>query len=237
MELAGRLSVRRGANWQIFSAIPVHRNIAKLALPKACAMTAINKAIDLANDGEVAIVTINSPPVNALSLAVREGLIAAFDHADKDEAVKAVILICAGRTFIAGADISEFGKVVPGATLLDLHVKMEAVSKPIVAAIHGTALGGGLETALAASWRIAVPSAKLGFPEVNLGLLPGGGGTQRSPRVVGVEKALEMMTGGAPIGAKEALTAWVCWMNWRRKALCRIRRWRSRAKSPAPSRG
>ena len=160
-------------------------------------MTAVNDVVDLSLMDDVGVVTINAPPVNALSVDVREGLIAAFDQADKSENVRAILLICAGRTFIAGADISEFGKVVPGATLDDLHRKMEAVKKPIVAAIHGTALGGGLETALTSSWRIAVPSAKLGLPEVHLGLLPGAGGTQRLPRVVGVEKALSMIVSWA----------------------------------------
>ena len=168
-------------------------------------MTAINAVVDLSQEGDIAIVTINAPPVNALSVAVRDGLVAAFDQADKDAGIKAIVLICAGRTFIAGADISEFGKVVPGATLDDLHTKMDSSGKPIVAAIHGTALGGGFETALAAHARIAVPSARLGFPEVNLGLLPGAGGTQRLPRIVGVEKALAMITSGAPISAREAL--------------------------------
>ena len=128
-------------------------------------MTTINAVVDLSQEGEIAVVTINAPPVNALSVAVRDGLVAAFDQADKDTGVKAMVLICAGRTFIAGADISEFGKVVPGATLDDLHKKMDSSSKPIVAAIHGTALGGGFETALAAHARIAVPSARLGNEE------------------------------------------------------------------------
>ena len=168
-------------------------------------MTAINAVVDLSREGDIAVVTINSPPVNALSVTVRDGLVAAFDQADKDADIKALVLICAGRTFIAGADISEFGRNVSGATLDDLHSRMDAMRKPIVAAIHGTALGGGLETALAAHARIAVPSAKLGFPEVNLGLLPGAGGTQRLPRIVGAQKALAMITSGAPISARQAL--------------------------------
>jgi 3-hydroxyacyl-CoA dehydrogenase len=168
-------------------------------------MTAINSVVDFSKDGEVGVVTIDAPPVNALSVSVREGLVKAFDAANKDDAVKALLLICAGRTFIAGADISEFGKTISGTTLHALMEAMDASPKPIVAAIHGTALGGGLETALAAHYRIAVPSARLGLPEVNLGLLPGAGGTQRLPRIVGVEKALEMITSGTPIAAKEAL--------------------------------
>ena len=106
-------------------------------------MTAINEVVDLSREGDIGIVTINAPPVNALSVAVRNGLVEAFDQADKDASVEALVLICAGRTFIAGADISEFGKVIPGATLDDLHSKMDSMHKPIVAAIHGTALGGG----------------------------------------------------------------------------------------------
>src|SRR5579864_5614082 len=112
-------------------------------------MSRFNSVVDLSREGEIAIITLDSPPVNALSRDVREGLIAAFKAADADEAAKATVLICAGRTFIAGADISEFGKIVPGATLQDLHETMEALHKPLVAAIHGTALGGGLETAMA----------------------------------------------------------------------------------------
>ncbi len=168
-------------------------------------MTAINAVVDLTPDGDVAVVTINAPPVNALSVAVRDGLVAAFDAAIRDDAVKSIVLICAGRTFIAGADISEFGKVVPGANLRDVMEKMDGCPKPIVAAIHGTALGGGFETALASHYRIAVPSARLGLPEVHLGLLPGAGGTQRLPRLAGVEKALEIITSGTPISAKDAL--------------------------------
>ncbi len=168
-------------------------------------MTAINAVVDLTNDGDVAVVTIDAPPVNALSVAVRDGLVKAFDAAIQDDAVAAILLICAGRTFIAGADISEFGKIIAGTTLHELMEKMDGCPKPIVAAIHGTALGGGLETALASHVRIAVPSARLGLPEVHLGLLPGAGGTQRLPRLIGVEKALEIITSGTPVPAKEAL--------------------------------
>lgn len=168
-------------------------------------MTDINPITDLSRDGEIAVITLNSPPVNALSRLMREGLIAAFAQAEADGAAKAVLLICAGRTFIAGADISEFDKVQTGAGFRDLQNAMDAVKKPIVVAIHGTALGGGLETAMCGHYRVAVLSAKLGQPEVALGLVPGAGGTQRLPRLVGVEKALAMVTDGKPIAADEGL--------------------------------
>jgi 3-hydroxyacyl-CoA dehydrogenase len=168
-------------------------------------MPAINAVTNLATEGDVALLTLNSPPVNALSAAVRDGLTAGLGQAIADPAVKSIVLICAGRTFIAGADISEFGKPLQGASLHDVLDKIENSPKPVIAAIHGTALGGGLETALACTYRVAVPSAKFGLPEVKLGLLPGAGGTQRLPRIVGVEKALDMVTSGTPIGAREAL--------------------------------
>jgi 3-hydroxyacyl-CoA dehydrogenase len=167
-------------------------------------MAAINSVTDLVREGDIAIVTLNSPPVNALSAGVRDGLFDGFTAAIADPEVKAVVLICAGRTFIAGADISEFGAAMKGATLTQVQDLMENSPKPVIAAIHGTALGGGLEVALTAHYRVAVPSAKVGLPEVNLGLLPGAGGTQRLPRIVGAEKALEMMTSGSHVPAKAA---------------------------------
>ena len=168
-------------------------------------MTAINSVTDLSMDGDVAVITLNSPPVNALSANVREGLYEGFKAATADPAAKAIVLICEGRTFIAGADITEFGGASRGPSLFDVQEMMENAPKPVIAAIHGTALGGGLEVALVAHYRVAVPSARLGLPEVNLGLLPGAGGTQRLPRVAGPEKALEMMTSGRHAPAKEAL--------------------------------
>lgn len=155
-------------------------------------------------EGRIAVITVDSPPVNALSNAVRQGVAKALETALADDAIGAVVLICAGRTFFAGADISEFGKPQVEPSLRDLLKIVENASKPVIAAIHGTALGGGLETALCAHYRIAVPSAKCGLPEVKLGLLPGAGGTQRLPRVVGIPKALEMMAGGDPVSAKTA---------------------------------
>lgn len=155
--------------------------------------------------GQIGVITIDSPPVNALGLATRTALDAGFRKFAADDAVKAIVLICAGRTFFAGADISEFGTPLAEPDLWQVLDLIEASAKPVVAAIHGTALGGGLETALACNYRIAVPSAKVGLPEVKLGLLPGAGGTQRLPRIVGVPAALEMITSGNPIPAAKAL--------------------------------
>ncbi len=168
-------------------------------------MTDLNAVTTLQTQDGVAVLTVNSPPVNALSAAVREGIAKGIEAANADASAHAIVLACAGRTFIAGADITEFGKPMTGPSLHDVIRAIEASPKPVVAAIHGTALGGGLETALGCHYRVAVPSAKLGLPEVKLGLLPGAGGTQRLPRVVGVEQALDMVTSGTPIGAKQAL--------------------------------
>ena len=167
-------------------------------------MTEINSVTTLTRDGDIAIITLNSPPVNALSAKVREGLFEGFKAAGASDA-KAIVLICEGRTFIAGADITEFGGAMAGPSLFDVQDMMEGSPKPVVAAIHGTALGGGLEVALCAHYRVAVPSARVGLPEVALGLLPGAGGTQRLPRIVGVEAALDMVTSGRHVPAKQAL--------------------------------
>lgn len=160
--------------------------------------------ISTSRHGDVLIVTSNNPPVNALGAAVRQGLVAAIEEAEGDEAIKAVVIRCEGQTFFAGADITEFGKPPVMPWLPTVVDTIENCSKPVVAAIHGTALGGGLEVALGCHYRIAVRDAKLGVPEVKLGLLPGAGGTQRLPRVAGVQKALEMVTSGAMISAKDA---------------------------------
>ncbi|MCW3796478.1 3-hydroxyacyl-CoA dehydrogenase NAD-binding domain-containing protein [Sphingomonas sp. BN140010] len=159
--------------------------------------------------GHVLIVTSNNPPVNALGAAVRQGLVAAIEEAEAANDVAAVVIRCEGQTFFAGADITEFGKPPVMPWLPEVVDRIENCSKPVVAAIHGTALGGGLEVALGCHYRVAVPTAKLGVPEVKLGLLPGAGGTQRLPRVAGVEKALQMTTSGTPIGAQEACDAGV----------------------------
>ena len=155
----------------------------------------------------VAVLTSDNPPVNALSYHVRQGLADGLEMAQSDEDAKAVVLHCEGRTFFAGADITEFGNPdVPGAPWITVVIEaFEASSKPVVAAIHGTALGGGCETALGCHYRVAVQSAKLGQPEVKLGIIPGAGGTVRLPRVMGVQKALEMMISGNPISAQQAL--------------------------------
>ena len=167
-------------------------------------MTSINPVADYAVEGDVAIVTINNPPVNALSRDVRAGLKLAVEKAEADPAVKATVILCAGRTFIAGADITEFGKPPSAPYLPDVLDTIENATKPVVAALHGTALGGGFEVALTAHYRIAVPSARCGLPEIKLGLIPGAGGTQRLPRLVGVEKALEVVLSGTPFSARDA---------------------------------
>ena len=156
------------------------------------------------SDG-VAIISVDNPPVNALSQAVREGLMGCVDEATDDSDVEAIVIICSGRTFIAGADIREFGRPPEPPHLPDLIARIEASDKPVVAAIHGTALGGGLEVALACHYRIAAESASLGLPEVNLGLLPGASGTQRLPRLIGAARALDMMLSGKPVKAPAAL--------------------------------
>ncbi len=170
-------------------------------------MTAINAVTDLTIDGDVGILTLDSPPVNALGAEVRDGIAAGIAAAVADDALKAIVLVCAGKTFIAGADISEFGKPPRGTPLPEVQAAIENSPKPVIAAVHGTALGGGLEVALVAHYRVAVLSAKFGLPEVKLGLLPGAGGTQRLPRVVGAKAALEMVTTGKQIGAKQAAAA------------------------------
>ncbi|HTU09801.1 MAG TPA: 3-hydroxyacyl-CoA dehydrogenase NAD-binding domain-containing protein [Allosphingosinicella sp.] len=164
----------------------------------------MSSPISTRKHGDVLIVISNNPPVNALGHAVREGLVKAIGEADSDASVKAVVIHCEGQTFFAGADITEFGKPMQLPMLPSVVDIIENCTKPVVAAIHGTALGGGLEVALACHYRVAVPSAKLGVPEVKLGLLPGAGGTQRLPRVAGVLNALEMAATGNPIGAKAA---------------------------------
>ncbi|MGB8422159.1 3-hydroxyacyl-CoA dehydrogenase NAD-binding domain-containing protein [Paraburkholderia sp.] len=155
--------------------------------------------------GKVLLVTIDHAPVNALSADVRRGLLAAIEAADADSAVEAVLIVGAGRNFIAGADIREFGKPPVPPSLPDVCNRIEACAKPVVAAIHGAAFGGGLEVALAAHYRLAVNGAKLGLPEVQLGLLPGAGGTQRTPRLIGAPAALDLILSGRHAGAKEAL--------------------------------
>ncbi len=163
----------------------------------------MSHSVSYTKEDDIGIITVNNPPVNALSQHVRQGLSESFTQADKDDTI-ATVLICAGRTFIAGADITEFGKPLQPPNFLDTMEIIENLSKPVVAAIHGTALGGGLETALCCHYRVALPSARVGLPEVSLGLLPGGGGTQRLPRLIGPEAALEVITSGTPLQAGQA---------------------------------
>ena len=153
---------------------------------------------------DIGIITVDAPPVNAFGIAVRRGLHAAFDQFKADDAVKAIVVICAGRTFFAGADIAEFGKEPEAPLLGTVFAGVEDAGKPVIAAIHGSALGGGCEFALVCNYRVAVPSARIGLPEVTLGLLPGAGGTQRLPRIIGPELALDLMLSGRSIGADEA---------------------------------
>ena len=163
--------------------------------------------ITFEDHSDVRIIWSDNPPVNAISAPVRQGLVREIEAANADDGVKAIVIACKGRTFFAGADISEFGKPPVMPWLPDVVDKIEASEKPVVAAIHGTALGGGCEIALGCHYRVALPSAKLGFPEVNLGLLPGAGGTQRAPRVAGPELALQMAVTGKPISAHQAADA------------------------------
>ncbi|HEY1526431.1 MAG TPA: 3-hydroxyacyl-CoA dehydrogenase NAD-binding domain-containing protein [Candidatus Angelobacter sp.] len=166
--------------------------------------------VQVTKDNDIAIITVNNPPVNALSPGVPEGISEAIEQIDKDATVKAVVLIGGGKTFVAGADIKEFGKMTSGKTrggipFLPLLNRIEDCSKPVVMAIHGTAFGGGLELAMAGHYRVAASSAQVGQPEVKLGIIPGAAGTQRLPRLAGVAKAVEMCADGNPIKAKEAL--------------------------------
>ncbi len=164
----------------------------------------MNHAVSIEVSGEIAIVTISNPPVNAISHDVRVGVLDAVTTTKNDDNIKAVVLICDGRTFIAGADIREFGKPLKAPILPDVILALENSSKPWVAAIHGTALGGGLEIALGCHYRIGLSSAKLGLPEVNLGLIPGAGGTVRLPRCIAMQDAIGMITSGKPIAAQKA---------------------------------
>src|SRR6185503_2476062 len=167
--------------------------------------------VHLSKDNDVAIITINNPPVNALSPGVPEGIAEAIEQVNGDPGVKAAVMIGAGRTFVAGADINEFGKITSGKTRGAVSVfpqmlkKIEDCNKPVVMAIHGTAFGGGLELAMAGHYRVAAPTAQVGQPEVKLGIIPGAHGTQRLPRLAGVAKAVEMCADGNPVKAKEAL--------------------------------
>jgi len=165
----------------------------------------MTEAVKTTRSGAVLVATVDNPPVNALGVAVRAGLKAAIEAAEADPAVQAVLIVGAGRAFIAGADIREFGKPPQAPSLPEVCRTIELCSKPVVAAIHGPALGGGLEIALSAHYRVALPGSKLGLPEVQLGLIPGSGGTQRAPRLAGIQASVELMLSGRHIGADEAV--------------------------------
>ena len=160
-------------------------------------------------DGSVGVIVVDNPPVNAVSNAVRVGLVTALEDAGRNDAVEAVVLSCAGRTFIAGADISEFGRPPREPTTLDVIAAIEAMRKPVVAALFGTPMGAGFEISLACHFRVAAPGTRMALPEIKLGLMPGAGGTQRLPRLAGMEKALAMILSGDPMTAEDALACGV----------------------------
>src|SRR6266446_8080916 len=170
----------------------------------------MSESVQLPKVGGVAVVTIDNPPVNAMSSAVSAGIAGAVAQIEKDDSVKGVVFIGAGRTFVAGADIKEFseltsGKIICRESLKPLLMRIEDLGRPVVMAIHGTAFGGGLELAMAGHYRVALPNAQVGQPEVKLGIIPGAAGTQRLPRLAGVAKAAEMCAEGAPVKAEDAL--------------------------------
>src|SRR5215472_15379299 len=165
--------------------------------------------VRLTKQGDITVITIDNPPVNALSPGVPEGIVAAVEQIQNEQSVKAAVLIGAGRTFVAGADIKEFVKLTSSQRGDDIGIlpqllKIEDSRKPVVVAIHGNALGGGLEVAQACHYRVAAADARVGQPEVNLGIIPGAGGTQRLPRLVGIEQAIEMCTTGKPVKTSQA---------------------------------
>lgn len=169
----------------------------------SCFKNQVNGPVTLTNHGAIGVIGINNPPVNALSVAVRQGLVDCIEKAVADDSIAAIVVTCDGRTFIAGADISEFGKTPLEPHLPDVLQKLDQCSKPVVAALFGTVLGGGFEVALSCHYRVAQANTKLGLPEVTLGVIPGAGGTQLLPRIGGVELALEMISSGKPKLAKE----------------------------------
>src|ERR1044071_4621175 len=169
--------------------------------------SALDNPVSLRRDGNVAIITIDNPPVNALRHGVRKGIMENVIAARDDAGVEAIILTGAGRTFVAGADITEFGKPPQAPSLIDVIALLDEVKKPTIAAVHGTPLGGGLELTMGCHFRVAAAGTRLGLPEIKLGLIPGAGGTQRLPRLVGIEKALPMILSGDPIPAKDAVAA------------------------------
>ncbi len=164
----------------------------------------MSEVVRLEKSDRIGLIIIDSPPVNALSESVRSGMQDSFRKAASDDSIRAIVLMCAGKTFIAGADIAELDDAIGDTSYHELFGEIEAMEKPVVAALHGTALGGGVEAALACHYRVAVQSARIGFPEINLGIVPGAGGTQRLPRIIGVEEALKMILSGRPLDAADA---------------------------------
>ena len=169
----------------------------------------MSELVQLSKTGDIAVVTICNPPVNALSPGVPEGILRSVEAANADPEVRAIVVIGSGNTFVAGADITEFGKIVAGkappVSLARLFQKVEDSPRPLVMALHGTAFGGGLELAMAGHYRVIAPAGQVGQPEVKLGVIPGAAGTQRLPRLCGMAKAIEMCSLGEPVAAKEAL--------------------------------
>ena len=167
----------------------------------------MSNPVSMRRDGNVAIITVDNPPVNALRHGVRAGLAECFAQARDDASVEAIVVTGAGRTFVAGADITEFGKPSQPPSLIEVIALIDEIKKPTIAAVHGTPLGGGLELTMGCHFRVAAPGTRLGLPEIKLGIIPGAGGTQRLPRLVGLEKAVPMILSGDPIPAKDALAA------------------------------
>src|SRR5262249_19922452 len=170
----------------------------------------MSELVSLTHEGEIGVITINNPPVNALSPGVPEGIAAAIEQVKNDDSIKGAVMIGAGQTFIAGADIKEFGKITSGqrregVNFLDVIKAIEDCPKPTVAAIHGTAFGGGLEVAMGFHYRVAVPGGPVGQPEVKLGLIPGAAGAPRPPRLGGIAKRAPMCAGGHPVGTEAAV--------------------------------
>ena len=165
----------------------------------------MGSVVQTRHEGDVAVVVVDAPPVNAITQAVRDGLKDALKGIKSKSDVKAVVLTCAGRTFFSGADINEFFGPPKEAEFRELFASIENLEVPVVAALFGTALGGGLELSLACHYRVAAPTARVGFPEINLGIIPGAGGTQRMPRLIGADATLEMIFSGAPIPVKDGV--------------------------------
>src|SRR5271165_1321431 len=165
-----------------------------------------NNIVTVSLDGDVAVITINNPPVNTITAAVREGLFTAIADIRAQPGIAAVVLVCEGSTFFSGADISEFAGPPKEAEYRDLFRQLEQLPVPVVAGMHGVVMGGGLEIALACHYRVALPGTRFGLPEVTLGIIPGAGGTQRMPRLIGAEKTLDLIIAGRPVDVATGIT-------------------------------